>query len=946
MNIAGVFTDRVVKAIGHSLTKGAYSFFFLLDKVIYSIIYYLYSIFFNISNTRLLTSDVVTDLKSRLYLILSVITMFLIIYALLQIIIDPDKGLKGEYSISKIMFNLVKSTILVLIVPVLFSFAYRVQRSVLEGNVIGRIIFGNDVKVADTAGYFTVPVFQGFMYVNDDYKEDQEVQQVYTTVVNYAVNHNSIKAFEVFLDEDFFSTDDKLPLNIYGNFKDDNSGGVEPVFEYSIPFSTIAGGFMVFVLLIYCFDVALRAVKLSFLEIIAPFPILIGIIPKQQKIFNSWVKATLKSFFELFLRIFVMCVVVYLCQKCHVVVESLSIDGSLAAVTTAFLVLGLFMFMRKAPKLLGDIFGFDSKAASLSLADRLRDSGVTALAGGLLGTASYRYSTISSIAHRQDLSKWQKAKQMVSRGNVVSGLIHGGRLGVQEGWHNGSLKGMGAASNYAVHQEAAMARGANGFTVRMEMLRDDFGFMSYYDRKKYQVQMERDSEKLMIDKTLRDGTEKLNKFKRETDSKYKFEDKIKAYDRALDSEKKMEDLSDAQTEKANSNTRVKIKRLHATVKTNKYDSASRSYGAEVEMSNPEIDAEIEKVKEDFNNGHITQTDYNTYMSYYEGQKKAPHKLEYEFVLANKSQINKEIEAVNSLLQSEVIDQDTARSLISYYEDDRRKKLSKQNLSDANLYSKYFIGRNLSESDSIFGNSYNDINADSEFDSIRKYAANESYEGYVAECRAKGEAIKKSKEDFRFETYNEMKRAFLSTIYDDKKLINLSNQADYNAHIAANGLDTKIDQGKINNLMMLSNAYKDYLKLATDDSVREFELDASGNIIGDRKLEIKDLESIIGEDIYKSKDTLEGAKINVRTKKDEMYSEGVTIDIPKQLQGRVGSVANYEELIRLLTILQEESKEIDDKYNKELDYIKFLEPSAQASENIRKYRSKFKKNGKN
>ena len=133
---------------------------FWLDKVIYNFISFLYNIFVNISHSRLLNSSVLDGFKKRVYLVLSVATLFLIIYSLLQIIINPDKGLSGEYSIAKIIFNVVKASILILRVPTVFSFSYRVQSSVMDKGFITKLVTGKNSEIDNAGAQFSIPVFE------------------------------------------------------------------------------------------------------------------------------------------------------------------------------------------------------------------------------------------------------------------------------------------------------------------------------------------------------------------------------------------------------------------------------------------------------------------------------------------------------------------------------------------------------------------------------------------------------------------------------------------------------------------------------------------------------------------------------------------------------------------------------------------------------------------
>lgn len=69
---------------------------------------------------------------------------------------------------------------------------------------------------------------------------------------------------------------------------------------YYFPISTVAGIFILYVLLNFCFDMALRVVKLAFYQIIAPIPVICRVIPggKLKDVFSKWVKQVISLFVE------------------------------------------------------------------------------------------------------------------------------------------------------------------------------------------------------------------------------------------------------------------------------------------------------------------------------------------------------------------------------------------------------------------------------------------------------------------------------------------------------------------------------------------------------------------------------------------------------------------------------------------------------------------------
>src|SRR5699024_4966668 len=69
-------------------------------------------------------------------------------------------------------------------------------------------------------------------------------------------------------------------------------------------------------LVMYCFDIAVRAVKLAFLQLIAPVPILAYIDEsKGNNVFNNWLKQCTSSFLSLFIRLITIYFVIFIISE-------------------------------------------------------------------------------------------------------------------------------------------------------------------------------------------------------------------------------------------------------------------------------------------------------------------------------------------------------------------------------------------------------------------------------------------------------------------------------------------------------------------------------------------------------------------------------------------------------------------------------------------------------
>ena len=376
-----------------------------IDSIVYQLLGYAYNLFNVIASARVLSQDTLAILSNRVYIIIGVIALFLVAYALLTAIIDPDKASKGETSMGKIIPNIAIAIVAIALVPTIFTYAYRIQKDILCYNVIAKWILDTNPTSSDDAGaYLATTLFQSFYYPKtsgDDEKANNNSAGI-TSEEEYNTRLDNIVDSEgqpLSLAFELVRTGKQTLFDALGNF---NKNIKNKEIGYFIIISTLAGGFCVYVLINYCFDAAKRAVKLAYLQLIAPLPILTIIIPGQKKIFQNWLKKTISCFTEIFVRIFVIVIVAFIAENLPNLVFNMSSmfnDGYgcvteiglvTALLVKALLILGLFAFAKEAPKLISDITGVDSKGFKLGIRDKLSEVGAfQAMAGlGGLGAAT------------------------------------------------------------------------------------------------------------------------------------------------------------------------------------------------------------------------------------------------------------------------------------------------------------------------------------------------------------------------------------------------------------------------------------------------------------------------------------------------------------------------------------------------------------------------------
>ena len=127
-----------------------------LDTWIYSLISSAYKIFMAIASARLLSSDAYTEIANKVYIIIGVGMLFVLAYAILRAIIDPDQLSKGDMAGGKVLKSVAKAVIGLIITPFLFTLAYNVQSKVLEESILSKLFFRTSDSVVEVEGVGSV----------------------------------------------------------------------------------------------------------------------------------------------------------------------------------------------------------------------------------------------------------------------------------------------------------------------------------------------------------------------------------------------------------------------------------------------------------------------------------------------------------------------------------------------------------------------------------------------------------------------------------------------------------------------------------------------------------------------------------------------------------------------------------------------------------------------
>lgn len=392
-----VFYMFLVDNVVTSWFNNAIHMFLLwLDQSVYWAAAQCYQLFMKLATAQIFNDDFFAGFANRIYAILGVFMLFYLVYALLNAIVDPDKLTKGDKGVGKIASNLIVSLVLLGVMPSIFSYAYRMQNFVLSSNLLGAIILGTDVVDVSNS---------------DDLKESQESlirfgDYVSFSVLNAFLNPENLNPeFDEYYNwyglKEEILTEGKwinLPIMATSVSTGTSINGRNYVITYRPIISAAAGVFLIYVLLTFTLDLGIRVVKFAFYQLIAPIPVILRIIPSKKGTFDKWLKQTLSVYFEVFVRVALMYIAIYFINAITTnnTLMKLWTDSMTGKLALAVVIMGVFAFIKQAPKIISDVLGIDTGNLKLGIRDKLKAGGFFG-AGAVLGAGAL--SGVRGLTH-------------------------------------------------------------------------------------------------------------------------------------------------------------------------------------------------------------------------------------------------------------------------------------------------------------------------------------------------------------------------------------------------------------------------------------------------------------------------------------------------------------------------------------------------------------------
>lgn len=350
-------------------------FFFNIDRIIFNFISTLYEFLTTIARTSPLSQADILDMAGRVYRLLAVFMVFKVTFSLIMYVVNPDDFSEKSKGVGKLGTNIVISLLLLILTPYIFNYAYTLQTIVLRDNSLGTLIFGNDKNSSNASAFNTAGDDMAFITMMPFFSPNVSITELNACTELFSNDKNVINkecetALQNSLETDKLDITETELNNYIEGIRHNNLGLMfrqpialavyddgktdQYVVDYSPIFSTAIGVVVVLLLISFCMDVALRSIKLAFLQLIAPIPIISFVDPKSGKdgMFKKWYQMCFKTYISLFVRLLAIYFAAYIISRVGNMVDI--VDGSHVSnmILKIFIVIGALMFAKQLPKIL------------------------------------------------------------------------------------------------------------------------------------------------------------------------------------------------------------------------------------------------------------------------------------------------------------------------------------------------------------------------------------------------------------------------------------------------------------------------------------------------------------------------------------------------------------------------------------------------------------------
>ena len=399
------------------VTTWLLQFLSFLDRIAFSLFTWVLQVIFDIANSEIVRDGFFDSFRTRIYVLLGIFMLFKITISLLGYLVNPDSLADKEKGMGKMISRTIIVILMLIGCPFAFNLLDEIQEPLLEA--LPRIVIGQNSSEETMANQMT-----------------GVADSVAWTVFQISLGEDTPAL--MCPDASNTSTCINTVEGATSVITDPADGNKAEFKYYYIPVVGFIIAIVMTVLLVgIAIDVAIRVFKLVILQLIAPIPIISYIDPKSAKdgAFSSWVKLTISTWVDLFLKLGILYFVLFLIDEL-IIRKQLVLASNLPfirrTVVIIFLIIGLLFFARQAPKFVSKALGIkEGGGMGVGLGGILAGAGALVGGAGLAGALSASTQAMNENADaaaqgKAGTASWSKGSDLAAQLRTGDSKAKGG----------------------------------------------------------------------------------------------------------------------------------------------------------------------------------------------------------------------------------------------------------------------------------------------------------------------------------------------------------------------------------------------------------------------------------------------------------------------------------------------------------------------------------------
>lgn len=388
------------------LFEKARGFSFEFDKMLVPLASKIYNYYEQMLNGTLITPELVEDIMGRLYVFVGIAILFRLAIALIKYIVSPETFYDTKAGAGNLVKRIVLGCVIIAILPLSFNFANRIQSAILSDRIIEKALLPPDayadLKSQNLGNRISMLVFQGLFTWNPSVNKENE-----SAVWNEYEKIHMYSAVDISSFPDDYITE--------------KASNDEYIIDYIPVISTLAVGFVLYTFIKFALELALRQLKLAFLQIIAPFIIVDYMLkPWDDDTLKKWINTTVSTYLIIFLRVLTVWIIGLLAYYLRNGIPddlggSVSLLNSSDPLIKCLVILAAFAFLKDLPKLFSELTGYNLQENETI--NGIMQKGVSVVKGFAMAKVG------SSIAKEQLLVTGGAQAISSAAGGVVEGMV-------------------------------------------------------------------------------------------------------------------------------------------------------------------------------------------------------------------------------------------------------------------------------------------------------------------------------------------------------------------------------------------------------------------------------------------------------------------------------------------------------------------------------------------